>query len=119
MFQERSVRYVSGLYTAASGGGGGIRTPGTLSGTTVFKTAGFNRSPTPPFLILAYSANQRHLCPSPALQLLHCGARRGADAPTIQEGRVGLKFASNRTQAGVTGDHAGSSCSISGLREMN
>ena len=32
------------------GGGGGIRTPGTLSGPTVFKTAGLNRSPTPPFL---------------------------------------------------------------------
>jgi hypothetical protein len=31
------------------GGGGGIRTPETLSGLTVFKTAGFNRSPTPPF----------------------------------------------------------------------
>ena|ERR1039458_7597660 len=30
------------------GGGRGIRTPGTLSGTTVFKTAGFNRSPIPP-----------------------------------------------------------------------
>jgi hypothetical protein len=36
-----------------SGGGGGIRTPETLSGLTVFKTAGFNRSPTPPFLIIA------------------------------------------------------------------
>ncbi len=35
-----------------SGGGGGIRTPVTLSGQTVFKTAGFNRSPTPPFLII-------------------------------------------------------------------
>ena len=40
---------------ALVGGGGGIRTPETLSGLTVFKTAGFNRSPTPPFLILAYS----------------------------------------------------------------
>ena len=30
------------------GGGRGIRTPGTLSGTTVFKTAGINRSPIPP-----------------------------------------------------------------------
>ena len=30
------------------GGGGGIRTPETLTGLTVFKTAGFNRSPTPP-----------------------------------------------------------------------
>jgi hypothetical protein len=33
-----------------TGGGGGIRTPETLSSLTVFKTAGFNRSPTPPFL---------------------------------------------------------------------
>ena len=31
-----------------AGGGGGIRTHETLSGLTVFKTAGFNRSPTPP-----------------------------------------------------------------------
>jgi hypothetical protein len=35
-----------------TGGGGGIRTPETLSGLTVFKTAGFNRSPTPPFPII-------------------------------------------------------------------
>ena len=34
------------------GGGGGIRTPETLSGLTVFKTAGLNRSPTPPVLII-------------------------------------------------------------------
>ena len=34
------------------GGGGGIRTPETLSGLTVFKTAGFNHSPTPPLLSL-------------------------------------------------------------------
>jgi hypothetical protein len=33
-----------------SGGERGIRTPGTLSGTTVFKTAGFNRSPSSPLL---------------------------------------------------------------------
>jgi hypothetical protein len=31
-----------------AGGGGRIRTHETLSGLTVFKTAGFNRSPTPP-----------------------------------------------------------------------
>src|SRR5277367_2848930 len=44
------------------GGGGGIRTPETLSSLTVFKTAGFNRSPTPPFAILAYSASYRPIC---------------------------------------------------------
>ena len=37
-----------------NGGGGGIRTPETLSGLTVFKTAGFNRSPTPPPIILLW-----------------------------------------------------------------
>ena len=58
------LRAVARSYWAATtrenhrldGGGGGIRTPETLSGLTVFKTAGFNRSPTPPFLIVAYSA---------------------------------------------------------------
>jgi hypothetical protein len=54
MSQERSVRDVSGLYTLFSGGGGGIRTPETLSSLTVFKTAGFNRSPTPPLMILTH-----------------------------------------------------------------
>src|ERR1700680_2104470 len=48
--------------TKFNGGGGGIQTPETLSGLTVFKTAGFNRSPTPPFLILAYSAIYRSTC---------------------------------------------------------
>jgi hypothetical protein len=42
----------------STGGGGGIRTPETLSSLTVFKTAGFNRSPTPPVLILAHSVAQ-------------------------------------------------------------
>ena len=40
--------------TERSGGGGGIRTPETLSSLTVFKTAGFNRSPTPPLAILTH-----------------------------------------------------------------
>ena len=33
---------------AKIGGGGGIRTPGTLAGTAVFETATFNHSATPP-----------------------------------------------------------------------
>ena len=37
---------ICGLY----GGERGIRTPGTLSGTAVFKTARFNRSRIPPGL---------------------------------------------------------------------
>jgi hypothetical protein len=36
------------------GGGGGIRTPETLSSLTVFKTAALNHSATPPLLILPY-----------------------------------------------------------------
>src|SRR5712692_8255156 len=43
-------------------GVGGIRTPETLSSLTVFKTAGFNRSPTPPLLILTYKATSRGTC---------------------------------------------------------
>jgi hypothetical protein len=31
------------------GGGGGIRTPGALAGTTVFKTAAIDHSATPPW----------------------------------------------------------------------
>jgi hypothetical protein len=57
MSSERSVKDLFGLYNLNSGGGGGIRTPETLSSLTVFKTAGFNHSPTPPFLILTYSVS--------------------------------------------------------------
>src|SRR6266571_337495 len=41
----------SDVVTAAliTSGGRGIRTPGTVPRTAVFKTAGFNRSPIPPF----------------------------------------------------------------------
>ena len=46
-------------YLRKSGGGGGIRTPVTLSGQTVFKTAGFNRSPTPPFPIITNNNTYR------------------------------------------------------------
>ncbi len=38
------------------GGGGGIRTPGTLASTTVFETATFNHSATPPHWIEKGSA---------------------------------------------------------------
>src|SRR5579871_2855857 len=48
---QNDERYHVGLYLN-HGGGGGIRTPETLSGLTVFKTAGFNRSPTPPLPII-------------------------------------------------------------------
>jgi hypothetical protein len=41
------------LYRTVQSGEGGIRTPETLSGLTVFKTAGFNHSPTSPLLIVS------------------------------------------------------------------
>ena len=41
------------LASAKVGGGRGIRTPDTLSGTTVFKTAAINRSAIPPQLGLS------------------------------------------------------------------
>ena len=47
------------------GGEGGIRTPGTLSGTAVFKTACFNRSHTSPreqVLKLLYDAPHVTVC---------------------------------------------------------
>jgi hypothetical protein len=48
---KRSLSHEIGtrdLLRRGNGGGRGIRTPGTLAGTTVFKTAGINRSPIPP-----------------------------------------------------------------------
>ena len=49
-----------------NGGGRGIRTPGTLSGTTVFKTARFNRSRIPParsllVYIAAWTGSERFI----------------------------------------------------------
>jgi hypothetical protein len=50
MSSERSVSGSLRTVRDIDGGGGGIRTHETLSGLTVFKTAGVNRFPTPPFL---------------------------------------------------------------------
>src|ERR1017187_4228410 len=44
-------RAVRSLQVRMRGGGRGIRTPGTLSGTAVFKTACFNHSHIPPGLV--------------------------------------------------------------------
>jgi hypothetical protein len=49
-----SVHAAHGLQLLWSGGGGGIRTPETLSGLTVFKTAAFNHSATPPLPFFAF-----------------------------------------------------------------
>jgi hypothetical protein len=46
---RRAAAFVyAGILHLKSGGGGGIRTPETLSSLTVFKTAAFNHSATPP-----------------------------------------------------------------------
>jgi hypothetical protein len=45
------VRWEPREFPRLAGGGGGIRTHETLSGLTVFKTAGVNRFPTPPFFL--------------------------------------------------------------------
>jgi hypothetical protein len=51
----------------ANGGGRGIRTPDTLSGIAVFKTACFNRSHIPPQgasnIIVRRTAAPQQLCP--------------------------------------------------------
>ena len=55
-FWPKCVNYVSGTFCKGclrtvqgkSGGGRGIRTPGTVSRTAVFKTAAFNHSAIPP-----------------------------------------------------------------------
>lgn len=44
----RSARIGSTNAGTTQNGGGGIRTPGTLAGTTVFKTVPISRSGTPP-----------------------------------------------------------------------
>jgi hypothetical protein len=59
-----NVRFNHWAFGLIDGGGGGIRTPETLSGLTVFKTAGFNRSPTPPALIIAATGNLRRVSDS-------------------------------------------------------
>ena len=46
------------------GGEGGIRTHGTLSGTTVFKTVSLNRSDTSPRLKILYHICYKVVCPS-------------------------------------------------------
>ena len=45
-------------FARASGGGGGIRTHGTLSRTPVFKTGAFDHSATPPRRFSGYSASR-------------------------------------------------------------
>jgi hypothetical protein len=59
------------LNSLTSNGGRGIRTPGTVPRTAVFKTAGFNRSPIPPMSSLLLESrefqavNQHHTLSTP------------------------------------------------------
>ena len=85
MFLVRSVTYVSGSDKNRTGGGGGIRTPETLSGLTVFKTAGFNRSPTPPFPILAYSARRNPTCNSTSVKVFFLITNRNISLQSFSE----------------------------------
>ena len=65
---------------SASGGGGGIRTPEALAGLTVFKTAAFNRSATPPaFWILALSLP---VCPSLGIEFVSLSEQVDTTTPT-------------------------------------
>jgi uncharacterized protein (DUF779 family) len=82
-WQVHCVTRVSGLAPLRHGGGGGIRTPETLTGLTVFKTAGFNRSPTPPLLSIT--------CPCCGLRNL--GKRNKA---TIDNRRRAVPLAAER-----------------------
>ena len=61
-----------------SGGGGGIRTPETLTGLTVFKTAGFNRSPTPPQFRLQVASGMVKAAGNLRAQM--CSSSRGSVA---------------------------------------
>ncbi len=56
------------------GGGGGIRTHETLSGLTVFKTAAFNRSATPPDKFSDHSSLRVNIVTVPCIRKL--GMRR-------------------------------------------
>jgi hypothetical protein len=64
------------------GGGGGIRTHETLAGLTVFKTARFNHSLTPPLFACNKLRNQLASLAAPfaaqnlAFGSLHCGGSR-------------------------------------------
>src|SRR5260370_37834207 len=87
MSPVRSVTYVSGPDLRSAGGGGGIRTPETLSSLTVFKTAAFNHSATPPQFV--YNNLRKTCCTS----LLHIRYFRATivpreEIPDVQKGQI-------------------------------
>ena len=84
MSSERSVKDVFGPYRLCVGGGGGIRTPETLSSLTVFKTAGFNRSPTPPLVILTHLSGECAFCCCTVVARLVLDRSRGLFEPLFR-----------------------------------
>jgi hypothetical protein len=54
------AQIICASYARLYGGGRGIRTPGTLSGTVVFKTTRFNRSRIPPRYSLSVARQSLH-----------------------------------------------------------
>ncbi len=61
------IQVLSKFWNAGFGGGRGIRTPETLTGLTVFKTAAFNHSAIPPLFRLAAIQGFRKSNPVPIL----------------------------------------------------
>jgi hypothetical protein len=65
------------MHRTVHGGGGGIRTHGTVAGTTVFKTVSFDHSDTPP--------DMRHHLRGPA-------GRAIGDPPAVVSHRAGSRI---------------------------
>ena len=80
------------------GGGGGIRTPGTLSGSPVFKTGALNHSTTPPGVSvrgLTYSADQMRQ----VVDFCFADDRAEAEEPVLNcLGRLDLERGAQRCQ---------------------
>src|SRR3954471_1258442 len=96
MCYGRNSRRPAKLPNEVNGGGRGIRTPGTLSGTAVFKTACFNRSHIPPRMILSvrewrvavslqalFGASVRHLSVSRAHRTCGNSPLNGANKENV------------------------------------
>ena len=82
--QTCALQNINGKHGKNRGGGGGIRTPETLTGLTVFKTAGFNRSPTPPEFRLQVTTSMVKTTDLRRAQMLEACA----ETPRYAEGEV-------------------------------
>lgn len=77
-------------------GGEGIRTPGTLTGSTVFKTAAIDHSATPPFLrvtLLSRFKQEKN-------ELITKKTHRAANEPTKKDARIETLKAAKSADAG-------------------